>query len=334
MLIKVCAFTKKGRVLADDLFSKNEEWYPIFWEKGESLSGWTGEAFRMRLPLLFIGASGIAVRTIAPFVSDKLTDSPVIVMDEAGQFVIPILSGHVGGANALARRIAKQSGAVPVITTATDVESKFSVDVFAVEEGLFIKNREGIRHVSRKVLEGERLIVSVEEPYRELLHKIPADIEVDTYPPVKKADLMITTETIREEWLERDALCLIPKRKVLGIGCRKGKSFDELKEFVENELGVEFYKDVYAVASVDLKKDETGLMAFAQFCNVPFLTYSSEELAEVQGEFTESEFVQHVTGVSNVCERAALKVVGEKGKIIRKKIAYNGITLAVAEINR
>lgn len=107
--------------------------------------------------MLFVGAAGIAVRAIAPLVKDKLTDPAVLVMDEAGQFVIPILSGHVGGANELARLIAGLCQAVPVITTATDVNRVFAVDVFAAKNSLIIADREAARHVAMDLLEGREV---------------------------------------------------------------------------------------------------------------------------------------------------------------------------------
>ena len=122
---------------------------------GLSLSDWTRQQFAEKNAIVVIGACGIAVRMIAPFVSDKLSDSPVVVADEAGTFVIPLLSGHMGGANELAEQIAGQIGGIPVITTATDVNHTFSVDLFAKKCGLSIYNREGIAKVSAKILDGK-----------------------------------------------------------------------------------------------------------------------------------------------------------------------------------
>ena len=96
-----------------------------------SLHDWTADMFDEKDALLFIGASGIAVRSIAPFVADKRKDPAVVVMDEKGQFVISLLSGHLGGANELTGKIANLTGAIPVITTATDVNGRFAVDIFA-----------------------------------------------------------------------------------------------------------------------------------------------------------------------------------------------------------
>ena len=112
--------------------------------------------------LLFIGACGIAVRAIAPWVVNKLYDSPVLVMDELGTYVIPILSGHVGGANEIAVKIAEMTGSIPVITTATDLNKSFAVDIFAKKNYLYIENKNGIAKVSSKVLRGEKINIAIE----------------------------------------------------------------------------------------------------------------------------------------------------------------------------
>ena len=125
----------------------------------ESVSVWAGEQMAAHHALVFVGACGIAVRAIAPWITDKLHDSPVLVIDEQGQYVIPLLSGHVGGANELAVRLAGELGAVPVITTATDLHGSFAVDLFAKRNDLWIHNREGIARVSAKILAGEKITI-------------------------------------------------------------------------------------------------------------------------------------------------------------------------------
>ena len=129
----------------------------------EPIARWAEEQMQSKNVLIFIGACGIAVRAIASSVKDKLTDSPVLVLDEKGRFVIPLLSGHVGGANALALRIAERIGAIPVITTATDINEKFAVDVFAQKNRLAIMNRDGIAKISAKVLAGETVTISIDK---------------------------------------------------------------------------------------------------------------------------------------------------------------------------
>ena len=214
--------------------------------RGLSLSDWTRQQFAEKNAIVVIGACGIAVRMIASFVSDKLSDSPVVVADEAGTFVIPLLSGHMGGANELAEQIAGQIGGIPVITTATDVNHAFSVDLFAKKCGLSIYNREGIAKVSAKILDG------------------------------KTPDIVISSEKTD---LEQGVLGLQPREYILGIGCRRGKSFEELDAFIQKWLdhaGIE-KRLVRAAASIDLKKEEEGLLRWCMANRIPFFTYSAEE---------------------------------------------------------
>ena len=140
----------------------------------QSIGEWAKEQFAERNALLFIGACGIAVRAIAPHITDKLHDSPVLVMDEKGEYVIPILSGHMGGANELAVSLAERIGAKPVITTATDIHNRFAIDLFAKKNGLTIVNKDGIAKVSSKVLSGKRITMAIEHGHFEKNGKLPA----------------------------------------------------------------------------------------------------------------------------------------------------------------
>ena len=125
---------------------------------------------------IFIGAAGIAVRYIAPWVKDKFADSPVLVMDEKGQYVIPLLSGHMGGAVSLAEEIAKLTGAVPVHTTATDVQKKFAVDVFARENGLLITDRKMAKEIAAAVLEGEKIGICIQYSEYSISGDVPEEL--------------------------------------------------------------------------------------------------------------------------------------------------------------
>ena len=138
---------------------------------------WAKEQMDRKHALLFIGACGIAVRAIAPCLVNKLCDSPVLVMDEFGQYIIPVLSGHVGGANEIALRIADVMGAIPVITTATDLNGKFAVDMFAKRNDLWIANKDGIAKVSSKVLAGKEITVWIEGHSAES-DKVPTGIKL------------------------------------------------------------------------------------------------------------------------------------------------------------
>ncbi len=296
-ILRVVFFTERGKFLAKKLQKTASNLILENKPEDMSLGAWTQECFENRLPILFIGSTGIAVRTIAPYVADKMSDSAVIVVDELGKNVIPILSGHFGGANEWAVKIAEDIDSNPVITTATDINNVFAVDVFARKNGLRITDKSLIKRISSKALKGQELEVI------EAVDKI-----------------------------EIDGLKLVPKRIVLGIGCKQDKSFEELLDFVhEYYSDDELEDDLYAIASIDVKADEIGLIRLAQYYGVPFFVYTAKELEAVEGDFTESDFVKEQVGVGNVCERAALLAAGDNGILIKDKIAKDGMTLAIAK---
>ena len=142
------------RILAvEDVFAADWELTQCFGADHESLSDWTKRVFQPGNNLLFIGAAGIAVRAIAPYVSAKQSDPAVVVMDEKANWCIPILSGHLGGANLLANKLAKRTGAQAVITTATDVRGVWAVDSWAKQERLTVVNPSGIKEISAGLLQ-------------------------------------------------------------------------------------------------------------------------------------------------------------------------------------
>lgn len=295
----------------------------------EGVGEWVREQFEEENAVVFIGACGIAVRAAAPYIRDKLCDSPVLVMDEKGQYVIPILSGHVGGANRLAVFLAGEIGAQAVITTATDINRKFAVDVFAEKNGLSIMNKDGIAKVSSKVLAGERITLSAEPGHMDKGCGLPECIRLTEYPPVGQADVVITSES-REV---KGAVVLRPREYILGFGCRKGKEAEKIGVFIAENLekaGISLMQ-VGGLASIDVKKDEPGLVAWCRRERIPFMTYGAEELRGLDGDFRKSRFVEQQVGVDNVCERAALKACGPGGSLIYGKHCRDGMTIAVAK---
>ena len=306
----------------------------------QPLTEWTGEQMKKRRSLLFIGACGIAVRAIAPFLTDKLNDVPVLVMDEQGRFVIPVLAGHVGGANELALSLAERMGSTPVITTATDLNHCFAVDLFARRNALHIVNKDGIAKVSSRILAGEEVTMAVEEGHlreeeaqtlrgRRGSRKtnIPEGIRlVSTEAPV---DVLVAPASYGHGRL----LTLRPKEYVIGIGCKRGKAAEQIDHFVNRALkesGISM-EQVAAFASIDRKKDEEGILWMSSHYGISFVTCSAEELQQVEGNFHASEFVKSQVGVDNVCERAALRFSGPDGTLITGKQAEDGITVAIAK---
>lgn len=333
MIIACTSFTTKGSLLIKSLSELLPDCCILEKPENQNLNPWVSSCFEKHIPMVFVGAAGIALRAVAPFVYDKLSDSPVIVIDEKAQFVIPVLSGHAGGANKLARLLARKLNATAVITTATDVEEKFSVDVFAVNNGLKIINREGIQLVSGKVLEGKTVTIWIQPGISYSNENIPEEIKILPTDTCSKADVCIALDASSRA-LPESLLYLQPKTLCLGMGCKKDKSFEELKSFVEQSLTQEQIAQICTLSSIYIKQKEAGLNILAQYLRVPFETFSSEVLEKVappQEGFSESDFVKEVTGVSNVCERAAVCSAGENGKLLVKKLSTNGMTLALAE---
>ncbi len=315
-------FTDKGKSLARII--KKQVSQVVFEEKPEDMNiqEFVFYCFNIHMPIIFIGSTGIAVRYISPFAKDKLTDSAVIVIDELGQFVIPLLSGHVGGANEFAELIALNINATAVITTATDINHVFSVDVFARANGLRIVDKSKIKKVSSKLLKGENIVIAKGIEEISLEGNTPAKIEISK--DINNCDVLITNQ----QDLDFKGLMLVPKTIILGMGCKKDKSFEELLEFVSSNYDIEKLKEnLCCICTIDVKAKEKGLLKLASFLGVPLICYSAKELDEVTGCFSESDFVKSTVGVGNVSERAA---VAFGGKLCKNKIALNGMTLAEA----
>ncbi len=293
----------------------------------DSLQEWGEKWIPGQEGIIFIGAAGIAVRTMAPYVKSKRTDPAVVVIDEKGQFVISLLSGHLGGANQLTEEIAEHLAAIPVITTATDVNHKFAVDVFAKKNHLWISDMTLAKEVSARILRGERLTAGMGTGFRkgEKIFNCPELIlEERDSPDGRKGSFWIQVE-------EGKILHLFPQNLVLGVGCRRGITEEKIEETVEKVLDkyeINSHR-IKKIASIDLKKEEPGLVAAAKHWKLPFETFSSEELQKTEGEFSCSAFVNQITGVDNVCERSA--VLGSRGGVLLiKKQAREGVTVACA----
>lgn len=298
----------------------------------EDIRAFAGEDWG-RYDLLFIGAAGIAVRYIAPWVRDKFTDPAVLVMDERGQYVIPVLSGHVGGAVRLARELAEETEAEAVITTATDVQGKFAVDVFAEENGLYLEDREEARAISAAVLEGERIALFTESPECQVKGKVPQEIclcgnweEAASFP-----HRILVADSARKP--EEGTLLLRPRNVTAGIGCRRGISEELLESGLKSALAEHglVMGQVQALASIDLKKEEPALLALAEKYRIPLAVYTAEELREIREVTSRSDFVERTAGVDNVCERAAL-LCGKGGTLIQGKRIGESMTSALVRM--
>ena len=292
--------------------------------------------------ILFISAAGIAVRASASFLRGKTQDPAVLCMDDTARYVIPLLSGHLGGANEWAERIAAVFDAEPVITTSTDRHGVFAVDLFAKANGFVIEDPGMIRKISGALLAGEKVgwccddSLAVVDPGTDELVRCScaSDCTSDRHLCRMYADRPLTGITLTQDsslpaqFAQECRLC--PRNVYLGIGCRRGKSAEEISRVVKDALdanGVSM-KRVCAIASIDLKKDEKGICELAHQLRAEFVTFSAEQLMETEGEFSSSEYVLEQVGADNVCERSAVKASG--GELIFGKYAKDGVTVAAA----
>lgn len=321
MSVALLAFTDRGlalaRTLADALGGQAERCAP-----DGGLSAWTQRHFPAEDALVYVGAVGIAVRAIAPYCRHKSLDPAVVVVDERGRFAVPILSGHLGGANALAQKIGHICGAEPVITTATDINGVFAVDVWAKQQGCAVVNPERIKRVSGALLAGEQVGIWSQWPISGAApdHIVPADRE--------KCDVYLAVR--RDDTVPENALHLAPRIGVLGVGCRRNTSRQTLEQAFarwQTQTGV-CSQSICAAASIELKRDEQGLLAFCADHHWPIHFASAAQLNAVPGDFRPSSFVREITGVDNVCERAA--VWGSGGALCAGKWAEGGVTFALA----
>lgn len=298
----------------------------------ESTGNWTAEHFQKDDGMIFVGACGIAVRSIAPQVASKKSDPAVLVVDECGQFVISLLSGHLGGANALTLETAEILEAQPIVTTATDLHKRFAVDVFAKKNGCEIFFMKAAKEVSAALLAGESVGFYSEFPFEGSLPEGLTACSADGTPfDVGTAPEIGVAVTIHPSCLPfASTTQVVPPAVTLGMGCRKNKETEVILREAENCLReADIYRQAVGnLASISLKKDEPGLNALAEEWKIPFITYTEEELKEVEGEFTPSAFVRTITGVENVCERSAVLASGN-GSLIRKKTGREGVTTAL-----
>ena len=285
--------------------------------------------------ILFISAAGIAVRSSAPFLRGKAQDPAVLCMDDTGRYVIPLLSGHLGGANEWAERVAAVFGAEPVITTSTDRHGVFAVDLYAKARGFVIEDPSMIRKVSGALLAGEKVgwccddSLSAADPGTDALVRCNLLSSPDTGADRPKAGITLTQDSRLPAQFKQECR-LYPRNIYLGIGCRRGKSVDEIRDVIKDALetnGISM-KRVCAIASIDLKRDEKGICELAGQLGAEFVTFSAQQLMETEGEFSRSEYVLEQVGVDNVCERSAVRASG--GELIFGKYARDGVTVAAA----
>ena len=345
MRAAVICFTENGMRTALRAGSALGEFDPVIWIRKKdlrntpggavvwegSLGEWTKQRFKDSGLIIFVGAAGIAVRAIAPYLTSKTVDPAVLCIDEKAAFVIPLASGHLGGANEYALMLAETLEAVPVITTATDINGKFAVDVFAGKNGLKISDMEAAKRISSAVLDGEHILFESEFPVDGQLPSCLETGDGETKGGLRPEIFLGIHCPRKEAQRNRTVLRLVPAVVSVGTGCRRGTEPAALAAFLRRVLAEEnlLEESLEMICSIDLKGDEPAVRHLAEVYKVPLLTFSADELSRAEGDFSSSEFVRSVTGADNVCERSAVLGSG-CGRLIVKKKAWQGMTLALA----
>lgn len=293
--------------------------------------------------LVAVMATGIIIRAVAPLLESKLIDPAVIGVDATGKFVISLLSGHYGGANELSRTIAKGIGATPVITTASDVTGKQSVDELAKNLHLTIQNPESLVAVNSAIVNGDRLVLILTGDA-----KIPTTA-IGCYE-VKKAEngveamkiinnydagVIVTRQPLSIDKFVKPFTILKTKTLVIGLGARKDSSADSIVEAVDSALErIRLpLSRVNCFATVDIKRSSKSMVDAVKRLgsSLEFLSVDVLRSLNHKDLSPDSKMVQEKIGVGGVCERAALLVAGRNARLILKKTKINGVTVAVAE---
>ncbi len=317
-----------------------------------------GSLFKEYSALICVMATGIVVRTAAPYLKDKWEDPAVVVVDEKGQFFISLLSGHLGGANFLVEQLASKTGGQAIITTATDVCKKPAVEMLARSINCQAFPRENIKKINGAFVNGVKVKAFIEKGLT-LPENFPLETEV--FEPTTVAQLIegqLTGEQLTKKQLtfpgnnknesdperyciiitsrqfpEKQILFLHPQNIVLGVGCKQGITSGQLISVIKKSFIEEGYSlhSLRKILSIDIKKEEKGLLEAAEILGVPIEFVSREQIRNLKEEVSHSDYVERVIGVGSVCEPAALIGAG-RGELIWRKKKTAGITTAAARV--
>ncbi|WMM25870.1 cobalt-precorrin 5A hydrolase [Tissierella sp. MB52-C2] len=338
MKIACLSFTHKGKEIGEKLkaLGKKGE-YSFHHYSNDEIEG----GIKNRLDyiwkeyngLVFISSTGIAIRMINSYIKNKTMDPAIVVVDDCGRFSISLLSGHLGGANELSNWIGKEIDAIPVITTASDNRGIEAIDIFAKQNNYYMDNMKLVTKITGMMVNGKTLGFYSED-YKTInypnivivkdLNNIPSEIE---------GLIIVSSENLQIENINIPYIYLRPKNINIGIGCRKGVEGKRIIEAVESamkELNLS-KNSIRAIGTVEVKKDEEGIIEAARYFNCPIKIFTIEEIKEVEDKFEKSQFVKDTIGVYSVSEPSAY-LLG--GKLIKEKSKYNGITISISKETR
>ncbi|WP_258115324.1 cobalt-precorrin 5A hydrolase [Levilactobacillus yiduensis] len=288
------------------------------------------QAFTDSAYVICIMATGIVVRTLAPLVQDKRCDPAVLVMDERGQHVISLLSGHVGGANAFTKWISELIKADPVITTATDVAGVQALDVLAKQlHAWYPEFKRNTKQINGRLAAGKPVSLWIAPEFQsQVTNTRGFQVVTDLAAADPTAPLIAVTD--QQLTVKRDNLIpMIPRLDVLGVGCRKSVTnammFAAFSEFCQQEKIA--WHAIDQIASIEKKAHETAIHELAATLDVPATFYSANQLRASSAHYAQSDFVKKTVGIGNVACAAADFASGQR--VVTPRYAGHEITFAL-----
>lgn len=334
MKIACFSFTDSGRKLGEKLEKINLDKYIIHHYENKKVEGGIKlllhKAWREYDGLIFISSTGIAVRMINPFIEDKIKDPAIVVLDDMGRFSISLLSGHIGGANLLAKDIGEILGSTPVITTATDNRGIESVDIFAKSNNYYMEDMKTVTTITSLMVNEKTIGLYTEDDKIINYNNIIRVKDLNNIDDKIEGLIIVSSEKINNINIKMPITYLVLRNINIGIGCRKGVEGKRIIEAVEEVLkGLNLSKEsVQAIGTVEVKKDEEGIIEASKYFNCPMKIFTIDEIKKVEDKFEKSQFVKDTIGVYSVSEPCAY-LLG--GRLIHVKSKHNGITISISK---
>jgi len=287
-----------------------------------------GMVFKEYDVFIFVMAVGIVVRSIAPYLEHKAVDPAILVVDDKGQFIIPILSGHLGEANRHSLELAEKIGGQAIITTASDIRGLIAVDTLAMKYNLSIDSLMSAKEITAMILDGSDIGIISDIQIKE---KLPENVFYIDETEINDVDGIILIGMVKRVFF-KPFVRLIPKKYTIGIGCKKGMPEAHIISKIEEtfeELGLEI-RAIERFATIDVKKDEEGILQAAKHYRSKLEIIEKEDILAVENKFLTSDFVKETVGVGAVAEPCGY-LASNRGKCIMEKKAYDGLTLSIWE---
>ena len=333
MNIGVFSFTEKGGELGDRI--KTLDKYKVEHFRNSEIEGGIKSIVEKSMEnydaLVFISATGIAIRYFAPYIVHKAKDPAIISIDDLGNFTISLISGHIGGGNEITLEIARHIGSIPIISTASDIRGFEALDLFAKKNSYLIEDKRNLTRIMAKMVNEKNIGFYSEEEVIINYPHLNIIQDLNDIGNVEEVEALIII-TSKKVYLKLDIphIILRPRNINIGIGCKKGISGEKIRQAIEESLDILNLsnKSIKEMATVELKKHEQGIIYVSKHYDCPLRIYTIEELQEVESLFEGSQFVKDTIGVSSVSEPCAYLLGGE---IHLGKSKHNGITISIAK---